>query len=360
MVKESARKCSHCGHNGHNSRTCNLIGHGVNNNNKGVCLKLFGVNIMERQKDSIKKSYSMGNLQAAGNGDQNNNINVGDDDAGYLSDGLIHNKKRKAAHERKKGRPWTEEEHRVFLAGLKKLGKGDWRGIARNFVTTRTPTQVASHAQKYFLRQATNDKRKRRTSLFDMHFKELSEQCAHQDSSLSPTAKTAEASSSSSSSPGSTSKVLPQITTTTNSPQANIPSQVLNRFSHLCLDSPPAVARMPASSYSVPTYGPVIPYMQVGMPATVPYTPAMHYGSPTFHYMLKTQGGNFATCQPVISHPSGIPSSPRSVPSSPLMGVHRTNSSITKKDALELKIGQPQPSQGANLSSSSSGAIRVT
>lgn len=57
---------------------------------------------------------------------------------------------------------------------MKKLGKGDWRGIARNFVTTRTPTQVASHAQKYFLRQATNDKRKRRTSLFDMHFKELS------------------------------------------------------------------------------------------------------------------------------------------------------------------------------------------
>lgn len=97
------------------------------------------------------------------------------------------------------------------------------------------------------------------------------------------------------------------------------------------------------------------------MPGTVPYTPAMHYGSPSFHYMLKTQGGSFATCAPVISHPSGIPSSPRSLPSSPSMaGVHRMNSSITKKDASELKIGQPQPSQGANLSSSSSGAIRVT
>ncbi|PRQ59740.1 putative transcription factor MYB-HB-like family [Rosa chinensis] len=359
MVKESARKCSHCGHNGHNSRTCNHIGHLTPNNNKGVCLKLFGVNIMERQDDSMKKSFSMGNLQSAGNGDQNNNINVGADDAGYLSDGLIHNKKRKAAHERKKGRPWTEEEHRVFLAGLKKLGKGDWRGIARNFVTTRTPTQVASHAQKYFLRQATNDKRKRRTSLFDLHFKELSEQCAHQDSPLSPTAKTAEASSSSSSSPGSSSKVLPQITTTTNSQQASMPGQVLNRFPHLCLDSPPPVAQMPAASCSVPNYAPVIPYM-VGMPGTVPYTAAMHYGSPTFHYILKTQGGSFATCPPVISHPSGIPSSPKSLPSSPSMGVHRRNSSISKKDALELKIGQPQPSQGANLSSSSSGAIRVT
>lgn len=103
MVKESARKCSHCGHNGHNSRTCNNVAHEVNNNNKGVCLKLFGVNIMEKQDDSMKKSFSMGNLQAAGNGDHNNNINVGADDAGYLSDGLIHNKKRKAAHERKKG-----------------------------------------------------------------------------------------------------------------------------------------------------------------------------------------------------------------------------------------------------------------
>ncbi|KAI3497878.1 hypothetical protein L1887_33477 [Cichorium endivia] len=36
----------------------------------------------------------------------------------------------------KKGVPWTEEEHRMFLLGLQKLGKGDWRGIARNYVIT--------------------------------------------------------------------------------------------------------------------------------------------------------------------------------------------------------------------------------
>jgi len=66
------------------------------------------------------------------------------------------------------GNPWTEEEHRRFLIGLQKLGKGDWRGIARDFVTTRTPTQVASHAQKYYIRQSNAGRRKRRSSLFDM------------------------------------------------------------------------------------------------------------------------------------------------------------------------------------------------
>lgn len=66
------------------------------------------------------------------------------------------------------GTPWTEEEHRMFLLGLQKLGKGDWRGISRNFVVSRTPTQVASHAQKYFIRKSNMTRRKRRSSLFDM------------------------------------------------------------------------------------------------------------------------------------------------------------------------------------------------
>ncbi|XVF46685.1 hypothetical protein PTKIN_Ptkin03bG0047500 [Pterospermum kingtungense] len=75
---------------------------------------------------------------------------------------------RPAEQERKKGVPWTEEEHKLFLMGLTKYGKGDWRNISRNFVVTRTPTQVASHAQKYFIRQLSGGKDKRRASIHDI------------------------------------------------------------------------------------------------------------------------------------------------------------------------------------------------
>ena len=52
------------------------------------------------------------------------------------------------------------------MLGLQKYGKGDWKNISR-IIKTRNPTQVASHAQKYFLRQASSNKGKRR-SIHDM------------------------------------------------------------------------------------------------------------------------------------------------------------------------------------------------
>ncbi|KAH6765671.1 Homeodomain-like transcriptional regulator [Perilla frutescens var. hirtella] len=82
---------------------------------------------------------------------------------------------RPSEQERKKGVPWTEEEHKLFLMGLKKYGKGDWRNISRNFVITRTPTQVASHAQKYFIRQLSGGKDKRRASIHDITTVNLNE-----------------------------------------------------------------------------------------------------------------------------------------------------------------------------------------
>jgi SHAQKYF class myb-like DNA-binding protein len=155
------RRCSHCSHNGHNSRTCP---------NRGV--KLFGVRLTD---GSIRKSASMGNLSllagssgGASPADGPDNVGAGGPAAdGYASEDFVQGSS-SSCRERKKGVPWTEEEHRMFLLGLQKLGKGDWRGISRNYVVSRTPTQVASHAQKYFIRQQNMTRRKRRSSLFDM------------------------------------------------------------------------------------------------------------------------------------------------------------------------------------------------
>lgn len=80
-----------------------------------------------------------------------------------------HNTKTRRAM-RNRGTPWTVEEHAKFLDGLKELGKGNWRGISRHFVPSRTPTQVASHAQKYFIRISRGDdgqRKRRRESIFD-------------------------------------------------------------------------------------------------------------------------------------------------------------------------------------------------
>nr|CAD1821719.1 unnamed protein product [Ananas comosus var. bracteatus] len=159
------RRCSQCGHNGHNARTC--PGRGV---------RLFGVRIAE---GSIRKSVSMGNIShyAAAIGGSSPGDGAAAEAAaapaaaecgdGYASEGFEAGNA-SARRERKKGVAWTEEEHSMFLVGLHKLGKRDWRGISRNFVITRTPTQVASHAQKYFIRQSNSSRRKRRSSLFDM------------------------------------------------------------------------------------------------------------------------------------------------------------------------------------------------
>ncbi|KAL2333332.1 hypothetical protein Fmac_014545 [Flemingia macrophylla] len=113
---------------------------------------------------------------------------------------------RSSDQERKKGVPWTEEEHslnlylflvavldmdfwvlnfRRFLMGLVKYGKGDWRNISRNFVVTKTPTQVASHAQKYYIRQKLSGERdnKRRPSIHDITIVNLtSDQESHMPS----------------------------------------------------------------------------------------------------------------------------------------------------------------------------------
>eukprot|EP00249_Psilotum_nudum_P004716 c18215_g1_i1 orf=236-1429(+) len=187
-----SRRCSHCGHNGHNSRTCL---------DKGF--RLFGVRLSEplslapsspsslsSPSSTMRKSVSMGNLSSYGSFEVGSSSPVGPLEQpeldtsldGYLSDDLVHSTS--SARERKKGVPWTEDEHRLFLLGLQQLGKGDWRGISRNFVKSRTPTQVASHAQKYFLRRSNLNKRRRRSSLFDMRPESVSSLEALEEAAL--------------------------------------------------------------------------------------------------------------------------------------------------------------------------------
>jgi SHAQKYF class myb-like DNA-binding protein len=54
----------------------------------------------------------------------------------------------------KEGR-WTKEEHSSFLEGLKLYGKS-WRDI-QTLVKTRTPDQIRTHAQKYFIKLGKYD-----------------------------------------------------------------------------------------------------------------------------------------------------------------------------------------------------------
>ncbi|CAF2360503.1 unnamed protein product, partial [Brassica napus] len=73
-----------------------------------------------------------------------------DDSAGQISFESKHGE-----NERKRGTPWSESEHKLFLVGLKRYGKGDWRSISRNVV-------------KYFLRQNSGKKERKRSSIHDI------------------------------------------------------------------------------------------------------------------------------------------------------------------------------------------------
>ncbi|KAE8677872.1 Transcription factor DIVARICATA [Hibiscus syriacus] len=106
---------------------------------------------------------------SAGHGSGEGTGKKGNSNLGHNSSESNHRgKNSRSDQERRKGTAWTEEEHRLFLLGLEKYGKGDWRSISRNYVVSRTPTQVASHAQKYFIRLNSMNKDRRRSSIHDI------------------------------------------------------------------------------------------------------------------------------------------------------------------------------------------------
>ncbi|CAL5414979.1 unnamed protein product [Camellia sinensis] len=131
-------------------------------------LMLFGVRV---KVDPMRKSVSMTILSQYEQPQCQDSSNVADvacGGGGYASaDEAVHPQS-SGSRERKRGIPWTEDEHKLFLLGLQRVGKGDWKGISRNFVKPRTPTPVARHAQNYFLRRSNLNRRRRRSSLFDI------------------------------------------------------------------------------------------------------------------------------------------------------------------------------------------------
>ncbi|KAL2555631.1 Duplicated homeodomain-like superfamily protein [Forsythia ovata] len=93
--------------------------------------------------------------------DQTNSRNPNEISSGSVRSGIGH------VVNRKKSRPWTEDEHRLFLIGLNEYGKSNWRAISR-YVVTRTPKQIASHAQMYYKHIAVTNKKNKRSSIYDV------------------------------------------------------------------------------------------------------------------------------------------------------------------------------------------------
>lgn len=324
MVKEATtcgvRKCSHCGHNGHNSRTCNGKG----------CVKLFGVYVSENSRASMKKSSSVENMRSSSCNKSSELAAV--DPPGYLSDDPNHHSQEaKAARERKKGKPWTVEEHVTFLEGLKKLGKGDWRGISKNFVPTRTPTQVASHAQKYFLRQVINDKKKRRTSMFDLPSQDHDQDDASPDSPVTLPTVVMEAETS-----------HPQAITSSKSldvaAQKQNALQVVDQFPALCLDNP-SVGSCPVGIRIIqPNFPP--PDWNFPLSSYYPMGNFRSFMPGSFHTYL-----NHQLYRPYIPLPSTIVSQAR---------MDLPISSPTLQDPTELRLGGSQSPEEENQRSSKS------
>ncbi|KAL6062571.1 Myb-like protein I [Balamuthia mandrillaris] len=72
---------------------------------------------------------------------------------------LFEEEKQRSNNKKAQSRYWTPEEHQRFLEGVEKYGPKDVKAIAAH-VGTRNPTQVRTHAQKYYLRIERERKRR--------------------------------------------------------------------------------------------------------------------------------------------------------------------------------------------------------
>ncbi|OEL23853.1 hypothetical protein BAE44_0015127 [Dichanthelium oligosanthes] len=84
---------------------------------------------------------------------------------GDRSEGQAREKKKRKKKEAVK---WTAKEHKRFLAGLKDY-EGRWNAMSREYLPSRTASQIASHYQKYRKRQKQRERKEcRRASIHDI------------------------------------------------------------------------------------------------------------------------------------------------------------------------------------------------
>ncbi|KAG2371979.1 Transcription factor [Vigna angularis] len=73
---------------------------------------------------------------------------------------------------RKKCKHWTEDEHKLFVLGHAKYQE-KWKEVSKNYVPSKSSTQIASHAQKYFLRQNLPENKRKRKSIHDITVQDI-------------------------------------------------------------------------------------------------------------------------------------------------------------------------------------------
>nr|QSD99806.1 MYB family transcription factor [Melilotus albus] len=158
-----------------NSYSCFFF---VIENMEGKRIKLFGkyivVNERTSMQDPFEEQQEKPNNDVIDSGRAVAILNTSD--ANLIQAESLPEESHAPSRVQRKTMHWTEDEHKLFLKGLKKYGKGRWKDISKEFVVTKTPIQIATHAQKYFIHlNATEKEKKRRRSIHDTSVEEQDE-----------------------------------------------------------------------------------------------------------------------------------------------------------------------------------------